>query len=114
MITPAGNECAHYYEDYHRGREVQECRLARANPASEPWQAKDCAHCKVPGILRANGNPNMVLTLTIKRGPFGIGRRLDVQAFCQRHKRDIPEPPVGCSLCNADRPGIAELLGGKE
>ena len=81
MVTPAGTECAHYYEDYHRGREVQECRLVRANPASELWQTKDCARCPVPGILRANGNPDMVLTLTIKRGPLGIGQAPGAGSF---------------------------------
>ena len=111
MITPAGTECPHYYQDFHRGRDVQECRLAQANPDSLAWQIKDCSNCPVPKILRANGNPDMILTLTIKRGLLGIGRKLKVTAFCRRHKIEIKEPPVGCSQCNAERPGIAELLG---
>ena len=32
MRTPAGKECRFYYQDYNRGRNVQECRLIKANP----------------------------------------------------------------------------------
>ncbi len=27
MINPAGQECRFYYQDFHRGRSEQECRL---------------------------------------------------------------------------------------
>src|SRR5688572_8219728 len=30
MRTPAGKECDFYYEDFHRGRELQECRIQKA------------------------------------------------------------------------------------
>ena len=66
----------------------------------------------VPGILRANGNPDMVLTLTIKRGPLGIGRRLGWQLFAN-DKQKSPSRQSAAALCNAERPGIAELLGRK-
>ena len=111
MRTPAGSECQHYYEDFFRGRELQECRLARTNPASLPWQPQDCAKCPVPAIVRANGSPNMVLTLTIGKGLLGIGRRVEVEAFCQKHMVDIQEPPVGCPQCNSERPGFSALIG---
>ncbi len=114
MLTPAGTECPHYYEDFFRGRATQECRLVRASSASLSWRPGDCAKCPVPGILRANGSPDMVLTLTVKKGFLGFGRQLEVSAYCQRHKTDIEEPPVGCSRCNAERPGIAALLGERE
>lgn len=111
MITPAGSECPHYYEDFFRGRNVMECRLVKANPESTPWEPKDCANCPVPGIMRANGNPDMLLTLTIKKGFLGIGRKNVVDAFCRKHRIDIEQPPIGCNLCNAERPGIAVLMG---
>jgi hypothetical protein len=111
MITPAGTECPHYYEDFHRGRSVMECRLVKANLDSSPWEPKDCARCPVPAILRANGNPNMMFTLTIKKGFLGIGRKIEVKAFCLKHRIDIDQPPIGCPLCNSERPGMSVLFG---
>ena len=54
MRTPAGVECGNYYEDFYRGRSVQECRLIERNPSSKQWEPKLCARCPVPGIVRAN------------------------------------------------------------
>jgi len=111
MKTPAGIECAHYYEDFNRGREIQQCRLARHNPESLTWRPDDCAQCPIPAILRANGSSDMELTLTIGRGFLGLGRRLQVDAFCHKHKATIYEPPLGCLQCNAERPSLAALFG---
>ena len=106
MRTPAGKECPHYYEDFHRGRDIQECRLAKANRASLAWQPSDCAKCPVPDILNANASPFMELNLTIKRGLLGFGRKLEVSAHCTRHDTPIEDPYVGCPLENQDRPGL--------
>jgi hypothetical protein len=111
MRTPAGSECKHYYEDFNRGREIQQCRLARLNPASLAWLPGDCAKCSAPAILRANSSPDMTLTLTIKRGFLGIGRRVELSAFCSKHMTAIDEPPVGCLQCNAERPSLEALFG---
>ncbi len=111
MITPAGSECKHYYEDFNRGRAIQQCRLARLNPEPRAWKPADCARCRGPAILRANGNPDMVLTLTIRSGFLGLGRRLEIQAVCGKHKINIPEPPIGCPMCNAERPNLKSLFG---
>lgn len=114
MLTPAGSECRHYYEDFNRGREVQQCRLARLNPESLPWRPRDCARCPVPAILRANNSPDMVLTLTIKKGFLGLGRHLEVAASCKKHDVEIEEPQVGCPQCSAERPGFADLFRERE
>lgn len=102
MRTPAGKECPHYYEDFHRGRHVQECRLIKGNHELAPWQPKDCARCPVPEILRANASPSMRLKLTIKPGFLGIGRQLKVEAWCDIHEIPIKNPYVGCPLCAED------------
>jgi hypothetical protein len=114
LINPAGTECPHYYEDFHRGRNVMECRLVRIEPDSLSWRPRDCVKCPVPVILRANGNPDMALGLTISRGLLGIGRRKSVRAWCRCHEVIVEEPPVGCPQCNAERPGIGILLGGSK
>lgn len=104
METPAGKECKHYYQDFHRGRNVQECRLAKQNPESERWQPKDCGRCPVPDILLANADPNMELTLTIKSGFLGFGRRVEVTAKDRRTGETIDDPYVG--NVNADNPAL--------
>ena len=54
MRTPAGVECALYYQDHHRGMDVVECRAARS-PRSAQWEATDCVRCPIPSIRLANG-----------------------------------------------------------
>lgn len=106
MQTPAGKECPYYYEDFHRGREVQECRLVKQNPDSLPWRPRDCFRCPVPDIVNANASKYMELTLTIKSGLLGLNRKLEVSAYCIRHRIAIEDPYVGCPQCNAERPGL--------
>jgi hypothetical protein len=106
MRTPAGKECRYYYEDFHRGRDVQECRLIQENPASMKWRPVDCKLCSVPDILNANASPNLQLQLTVKPRLLGIGRQLEVSASCLKHHIEIEDPFVGCSKCNAERPGL--------
>ncbi len=110
MKTPAGTDCRHYYQDFHRGRDIQECRLAKANPGSAPWRPRDCTGCPVPGILQANASADLVLTLTIKYRLLVLGRHNEVKAYCSRHSISVEDPYVGCSRCNAERPGIDVFL----
>jgi hypothetical protein len=106
MRTPAGKECRYYYEDFFRGREVQECRLIQENPESMRWHPSDCARCPVPAILGANSSPDLALKLTVRPKLLGLGRKLDVTASCLKHHIDIEDPFVGCPKCNAERPGL--------
>lgn len=111
MKTPAGKECRFYYENFHRGRSDQECRLIMANLRSPAWRPNDCSQCPVPEILAANSNPNLVLEATVKKGVLGlVGRRVTVHAFCSKHLVDVPEPQAGCRQCAEERPGLRELL----
>lgn len=114
MRTPAGQECRHYYADFARGRSVQECRLAKANPASQPWTPPICAQCPVPAILAANASPELELTLTIRSRFLGLGRRVDVHAECRKHRITLTDPAVGCPQCNAERPGFDAFLSALE
>jgi hypothetical protein len=114
MKTPAGKECPHFYADFHRGRNVQTCRLVEQNKASAPWHPSDCGRCPVPEILTANASAVMQLRLTIKPGVLGIGRKTVVDAWCSRHQIAIADAFVGCPNCNAERPGISEILDALE
>jgi len=103
MRTPAGTECKFYYEDFHRGRSKQECRLIQRNPASEPWRPHLCKTCPVPAILRANACSNMVLEARVGRR-WGLLRQVKVQAFCLLTMEKVAEPMVGCGRCHEVHP----------
>ncbi len=102
MITPSGTACKFYYQDFHRGRATQECRLLKDNPQSEPWQPGLCASCPVPGILRANACPNMTLTAWVGRR-WLFGRQVRVRAFCSLAQQTVDRPHIGCGRCHEAR-----------
>lgn len=106
MQTPAGKECPHYYEDFARGRNVQECRLVKANPDSLPWRSSDCAKCPVPDIVLANASPTMQLKLTIRLAWLGLIRQLKVEAWCLKHDVAIEDPFTGCPLDMEENEGL--------
>ena len=110
METPYGQECRFYYQNFHRGKSDQECRLIPANPNSPEWRPRDCEECPVPAILRANSSPDLVLEGTISKGLLGFNRRVEVKAFCSKHLIDVPKPHVGCPQCAREKPGLAELF----
>lgn len=110
MQTPAGKECPHYYADFHRGHSRQECRLVKQNPESLAWQPSDCFRCPVPDILKANASPDLRLRLTIQPIFLSLGRRMAVEAACERHHNPVEDPYVGCPACNAERPGIEAFI----
>jgi hypothetical protein len=96
MRTPAGKECRHYFEDFHRGRNVQECRLIKYNPQSMRWQPGDCARCPVPDILYANASTRLRLEVTVKSRVLGLGRQLEVRAYCQEEPIPLESAYTGC------------------
>ncbi len=106
MRTPAGKECRFYYQDFHRGKSTQECRLVLGNTESLPWKPSDCSRCPIPDILNANSSPNMELALTIRPALLGLGRKMEVHATCLKHMHTIDDPYVGCPRCNEERPGL--------
>lgn len=108
MRTPAETECHFYYEDYYRGRELQECRLVARNRTSERWTPDLCKTCRVPRILQANACPNMILEARVVRR-FGLLRRVQIKAFCTLQMSEVADPMVGCGQCHRHRPGAAIL-----
>jgi hypothetical protein len=112
--TPAGIECPYYYEDYHRGRSTQECRLIRLNPHSEAWEPKLCARCPVPGIKRANACPHMVLEARVVRRWFGLVHRVEVYAVCTEYEVEVKDPYVGCGHCHPEAPRLFEAIEARE
>lgn len=105
MKTPAGKECRYYYADFHRGRNRQECRLIRPSL----WRPSDCHRCPVPDILWANASEHLQLEALVRGGFLGLGRHIQVRAFCALHHIEIEDPYIGCKECAAERPGWTGL-----
>jgi hypothetical protein len=100
MRTPAGFECRYFYGNYFRGRNTEECRLIGNAPAPNHWTRDLCKKCPVPGILRANACPNIVLEGKVTSGFLGRFRQVKVSAFCTRANKPVSEPEIGCGLCH--------------
>jgi hypothetical protein len=100
MKTPAGRECPHFFGDYYRGRNVEECRLLKLH--GQGWSPDLCKTCPVPDIARANSCDNMVLKTTVTR-PFTamFQRRVQVSAYCEKSNCVVVEPQIGCGECHA-------------
>jgi len=103
MRTPAGKECRHYFQDFHRGRNVQQCRLVLNNPASQAWKAADCERCEVPDILNANANPDLRLELAINSSLLGLRRELKLRVWCREEEIPVAEAYTGCVSNDVDR-----------
>ncbi len=100
MKTPAGFECQYFYGDYYRGRQHEECRLI--GPAAPPrnWKPNLCRSCPVPSIQRANACEHMVLQARVRPGLLGLGRRVEVSAYCKKAQQKVDKPEIGCGLCH--------------
>ncbi len=99
MKTPAGKECIHFYGDYYRGRNVEECRLLKVQGGQ--WTRDLCFTCPVPEIVRANSCQHMKLKVIVARPITAIfQRRVQVSAVCEKLEREVAEPQVGCGECH--------------
>jgi len=100
MQTPFGFECKFFYGDYFRGRNIEECRLVGHAAPPHNWTVDICKTCPVPGILRANACPYMVLEGKVEGTILGFRRRMKVSAFCEKAQRAVEEPYIGCGICH--------------
>ena len=100
MKTPAGKECIHFYGDYYRGRNVEECRLLKAQ--GQQWNRDLCFTCPVPELVLANSCEHMKLRAVVARPLTAIfQRRVQISAFCEEAGREVAEPQIGCGECHA-------------
>ena len=99
MKTPAGIDCPYFYGDYYRGRNSEECRLLQA--AGQRWTPDLCKTCPVPGISRANACEFLKLNPAVERPPTALfQKRVKVRAFCEKSRRSVSEPHIGCGECH--------------
>ena len=107
MKTPAGKECKYYYGDFHRGRNVESCRLIEANQDSPPWYPKLCNTCPVPEILLANASDTLKLDGKVVKKFFGFKQEVEVEGWCSECFSVVPDPKQGCPNCaRASGPSI--------
>ena len=79
---------------------MEECRLLKANGLH--WTRDLCKTCPVPGISRANACEFLKLSPTIERPVSALfQRRVQISAFCEKTKRNVTEPHIGCGECHA-------------
>lgn len=100
MKTPAGKECKYFYGNYHRGRNIEECRLLEDASPPLPWKPSLCASCPVPEILLANACPQMVLKPQLKRSLPLLKQEVQVQTYCLKTQRADFDPHIGCGECH--------------
>ena len=99
MRTPAGKECKYFYGNYFRGRSTEECRLLQT--ANERWSRDLCSTCPVPDLLRANACEFLQLRGAVTRPvAAAFQRRVQISAYCEKVKRRVPEPQIGCGECH--------------
>lgn len=79
---------------------MEECRLLKAS--GQAWTRDLCKFCPVPEISRANACEYMRLTAKVVR-PFSAAfmRRVQVSAYCEKVKKNVSEPQIGCGECHA-------------
>lgn len=100
MRTPAGKECRFFYGDYHRGRELEECRLLEAASPPVTWKRVYCETCPVPGILLANACQDLVLIPSLgKKLPF-LKPQVRVTTYCKKTAKSGFDPHIGCGECH--------------
>jgi hypothetical protein len=100
MRTPAGSECPYYFEDFHRGKDRQECRLIGDSPNAGTWAPDLCGKCQVPRITMANACPNLVLEAKVRSGILGMGRGVEVSSSCVHIAGPVEVPQIGCGHCH--------------
>lgn len=99
MRTPSGIECKYFYGNYFRGRSVEECRLLQES--GHKWTPDLCKTCPVPGITRANACEYLQLRAVVAR-PLSAAfmRRVQLSAYCEKTRRAVQEPHIGCGECH--------------
>ncbi len=100
MSAPEPVNCRYYYADFHRGREIEECRLIKRNRDSRPWRRPLCNSCPVPDILLHTNCHEIALEATVVKR-LGLFERVEVYAVCARHYIELDDP-LNCPQCASE------------
>jgi hypothetical protein len=90
-------DCPYFFADYHRGRDLEKCRLIERNRENRrPWRRALCDTCPVPGILRETSCRHLALEASVER-KF-LSERVAVYAVCTQHIAELKNPKR-CEAC---------------
>lgn len=93
-------DCPYFFGDYHRGREVEKCRLIERNRENRrPWRRALCDTCPVPSIVRETTCRHLALEASVVR-KWGLLDRVSVYAVCTEHIVELRDPKH-CPQCEA-------------
>lgn len=104
MSTKPPPNCKYYYEDFHRGREVSECRLPKSRDSLH-WERGICDSCPVPELLRETNCAHLALEGTIRKKLFS--ERMEVFAVCTKHLAQLPDGRT-CAQCQTEQDALLE------
>ncbi len=91
-------DCPYFFGDYHRGRDIEKCRLIERNRENRrPWRRPLCDSCPAPGILRQTTCKHLALEASVVR-KWGLLDRVAVYAVCTEHITELPDP-TRCPQC---------------
>ena len=99
MSTKPPPNCKYFYEDFHRGREISECRLPKSRDSLH-WERAICDACPVPELLRETNCAHLALEGTIRKKLFS--ERMEVFAVCTKHLAHLPDGRT-CAQCQAEQ-----------
>lgn len=105
MATNKPVSCRYFYGDYHRGKNVEECRLLEANRDNPiAWKRKHCDTCPVPEILIASNSRTLQLEAEVRRRL--LRERVEITfAVCTKHMEELANPAY-CPQCAAEQKSV--------
>jgi len=100
LLMPKPVDCPYFFGDYHRGLEIEKCRLIERNRENRrPWRRTLCDTCPVPGILRTTTCKHLALEATVEK-KLAVLDRVSVYAVCTEHVLELTDPRR-CPECEA-------------
>ena len=81
-------DCPYFFGDYHRGLELEKCRLiARNRENRRPWRRALCDSCPVPGILAETTCAHLALEASVERKLGLFDRVTHLRHLHRAHRR---------------------------
>ena len=108
---PQPFNCRYFFGDYHRGANLEKCRLLEESPNNtRTWQRKHCDSCPVPDLLHTSNCLDLLLEAEVQKS-FLRERVAVTFAVCARHLQELDDPN-DCPLCAAEQTRLREEIGG--
>ena len=94
--------CRYFFGDYHRGSNLEKCRLLEASPNNtRPWRRRLCDSCPVPDLLLTSTCLDLLLEAEVQKS--FLRERVEVTfAVCARHLHELDDPH-NCPECAAEQ-----------